>query len=280
MINVVIFAKGKPSLLTTICSVLYQVQSISAHVMVLKEEQFDEGDYSSYPISFYNDWKDIRTKLENKKNDEYICFLKEGDTLSSPFVFNVFLEKFGKKSCEAVFGSYIMDKGNFDFSDIGDDYHHFYGKMYRLKFFLKNFKKTFSYSQFFYINQLLVFKKLVVIDNQLRGYMIGNENYFNKKHWEINYCLDEIIQEVYRLFRKCPKESYDLIISVLLHVYIRYIKTGVIPERKRLVSIIPKEISFSENNLNVVKDNDTQIYLLCCNISFIEFLKRLKEESI
>jgi hypothetical protein len=61
MINVVIFAKGKPSLLTTICSVLYQVQSISFHVMVLKEEQFDEEDYSTYPISFYNNWKDIRT---------------------------------------------------------------------------------------------------------------------------------------------------------------------------------------------------------------------------
>ena len=163
MIDVVIIANGVDDLLRTISSVFYQVQVLEPKIIIYMEKEFDRNEFSSFPVYFYSNWKDVIRELKSEK-EGYVYFLNEGDALSNPFVFDSFLKRFTDVSEGSVFGSYILDNGEISFEDIQNDVFHFYGKMYRKDIFLKYYPKDYSMSNFFYLNQLLLYKNKVLWD--------------------------------------------------------------------------------------------------------------------
>ena len=276
MIDVVIIANGKDDLLRTISSVFYQVQVLESKIIIYMEKEFDRNEFSSFPVYFYSNWKDVIRELKSEK-EGYVYFLNEGDALSNPFVFDSFLKRFTDASEGAVFGSYILDNGEISFEDIQNDVFHFYGKMYRKDIFLKYYPKDYSMSNFFYLNQLLLYKNKVLWDIEFRNYIVCFNHFSDQKLWERELYSDSSIEVVSRLKNKFSKASYDLVISTLLTSYVHYLKGEEILQKELLSSLVPDEISYSEENFSIVKDNDVLVYILQNDLSFIDYLKALKE---
>jgi len=279
MINVIVLARGEDVLLKTLSSILYQVYTMNYQVFVFKIEDFNESNYKDFPVTFYSHWKDLSDAIIKDQKNSYIYFVEEGDMLSSPFIFSAFMDRFQDYSCDAYFGSYIFDDGGKDFVDYSDDMHHFFGKMYETSVFFQYFPKKFSLSNFFYLNYLLMWKKKVIIDSEFRNYTIGYDHYLSKDYWKQDFYQKDIIHLVSKLNKK-SREAYDLVISTLLSVYLHYLNYHEIMEKDILKKMIPDEVSFSEKNMDIIRSNETQILILCSSISFLEFLKRLKEDTL
>jgi len=278
VINVIVLANGGEELLKTLSSILYQVNIFNYKIYVLKLEDFDETNYLDFPVVFCSHWKEIYQEIDKKK-DQYITFVAEGDLLSSPFVLSSFIDRFQNNSCDACFGSYIFDYGGNDFQNHFDDMHHFFGKMYRTDVFFQYFPKRFSISNFFYLNYLLLWKKIVYIDKDFRNYIIGYNHYLMNDYWNQQLYQKNIISLVFKLNQK-SREAYDLVISILLSAYIHYLYYHEVIEKDTLRKMLPNEISFSEKNMDIIRSNEYQIMILCSSLSFLDFLNLLKEDLL